>query len=51
MTDPEVNPPTGAPIAVTAGQQDHSDPDAFRGGDADAPPDTGAGPDTAEDDD
>jgi hypothetical protein len=29
--------PITSPAAVTAGEQDHSDPNVFRGADADAP--------------
>jgi hypothetical protein len=36
--EPEVDiPPTDQPVAKTAGEEDHSDPDRFRGEDADPP--------------
>ena len=55
MTDPqtptpEPTPTEPAPVdvteptATTAGEQDHADPEAYRGEDADAPADTGTPP-------
>jgi hypothetical protein len=40
MSDPVINP-TGEPVATTSGEQDHVDPELYRGEDADAPEDTG----------
>jgi hypothetical protein len=39
LGQPEVEPP-----ATTAGEEDHSDPEVYRGEDADAPADTGKPP-------
>lgn len=59
MTDPQTPPAdqpeqpvppdvtevdTQEPPATTAGEEDHSEPDDFRGEDADAPADTGKPP-------
>ena len=48
MTDPQTPPvdvtevdQADEPTATTAGEDDHSDPEVFRGDDADAPADTG----------
>lgn len=38
-TDTPAIEPHGEPTAVTAGEEDHENPDAFRGGPADAPRD------------
>lgn len=59
MTDPQtpdVDQPATAvdvaevdqePAAATAGEEDHRNPDAYRGEDADAPADTGKPPQDA----
>lgn len=50
MTDPQAPPQVDVtdvdtePPATTAGEEDHSDPDAYRGEPADAPADTGTPP-------